>query len=134
MDVLEEKQVSPRFARRNDITGKCGPMNGLIRHGNNFPPVSRQVFPCRILLLDQRNFLLPPPFLDLSLAVNSGLNMLKDFVVHQPINAIPARKSSALPCFVLQNSRHEEPSHTDVNCPALARQDIDVITPASHEA
>jgi hypothetical protein len=66
----------------------------------------RQIFPPRILRLNQSDLLRPRPALQLLLTSNRLLNIIKAFVVHQPIAVIFAGKSFDLSALVFEGRRH----------------------------
>jgi hypothetical protein len=75
---------------------------------------------------------IPPPFLDLRLASDSGFDMLEHLVVNQPMNAILARKLPTFPGFVLQNPWHQKPSHSNIDHTAFTGDYVHEISLATH--
>ena len=68
----------------------------------HFPsPVFSKVLPARIDLLDQRNFLLPPPAFELLFAADRSLHLIIGFVIHEAMDFVlfgESRMESILCC------------------------------------
>ncbi len=67
-------------------------------------PLLGQIFPSRILRLNQRNLLRASPTLQLLLACNGLLNVVKAFVIHHPVAMILTGKPFDFTTLVLQSS------------------------------
>src|SRR5215475_7533331 len=80
-----------------------------------------QVLPTRIHFLNQRNFLLPTPTLNLLLPCNRVSHILESFKVHQPVDSILLCKPGDLAQLMLDNSAIKIIGHAHVKSPRKTR-------------
>ena len=69
-----------------------------------FAPAFGQILPGWILGRNQRQAFCAPPRFDLLLAGNRGSNLMKYFVIHEPVDIVPCREALDLTAFVLQGA------------------------------
>src|SRR6266852_3304509 len=83
-------------------------------------PLLSQIFPARILRLNQRSLLRSSPAFQLFLTSNGLVNVIKALVVNQPIAVIFAGKSFALSPLMFQCAPVDAVRHANVECPRAA--------------
>src|ERR1700683_3464973 len=77
-------------------------------------PLLREIFPPRILRLDQSYLLRSRPALQLLFPSNRPVNFIEALVITQPIASILAGKPLDLPTLMLQGAPVNAVGHTDV--------------------
>jgi hypothetical protein len=88
------------------------------------PERPRKILPRRITPSNKRDFLLPPPPLDLLLARNRAANVAEYFQMHQPENPISRRESGNQPSPMLRHPPLKVARHAGVEVPRPARENV----------
>src|ERR1700675_557066 len=73
-----------------------------------------------------------PPALQLFLTIESLVNVIKAFVVHEPVAAVLAGKSLDLSALVLERAPVHVVRHPDVQRPGLTANDVGEILVVLH--
>src|SRR5258706_12315211 len=90
-------------------------------------PLLGQIFPSRILRLNQRDLLRASPALQLLLSCDGLLNVVKAFVIHHPVAVIFTGKPFDFTTLVLQSSPVDAVGHPDVKRAGPAADDVGEI-------
>src|SRR6185437_3439817 len=95
-------------------------------------PLTRQILPRRVHLLDQRNLLRPAPSLQLLLPPNRPLHVLMPFKPNQPVAVVALGEATALPPLVLKHPLQQIARHADVKRVGAARHDVGEVAALVH--
>ena len=87
-------------------------------------PTLAQIVPCRIALLNQRNFLRANPSLQLLFPRNRAVRPGKPLEPDQPVAVIGIRESHVFPLLVFEDALPQIAGHTDVKRVASAGHDV----------
>lgn len=94
------------------------------------PPMLSQIFPSRVHLLNQCDFLVPSPALQLPLTMLCSIHIVILLVINQPTAFIFFREPFNFSGLMLRNARINETTHSCIER-TVARHDVD---PESIEA
>src|SRR5271166_3062571 len=94
---------------------------------NWFVPVGREVFPRWVVSFDERDFLFPPPTLELLLATDGRIHPVKTLEVNQPMNSVLAGESAEFSTAVFSHARAQAAGDSDVQNPRSAGENLNVI-------
>jgi hypothetical protein len=90
-------------------------------------PLATAINPVGIVFLDERDFLLPAPALELLLARNCRSNILKSLEVEQPRDVVFGGECTECVLFVLPHSPPQTSGDVDIQRPRCAAQNINMV-------
>jgi hypothetical protein len=82
--------------------------------------------------LNQSDFLLAPPLLDLGRARDGIPDVVEGVKINQSMHAVFPRELPSLAGPVAQHASHKESGHTDIDHAANTCHDVNVIGPLTH--
>src|ERR1700683_779686 len=108
------------------------PIDRFSRKRHLRAPLLRQVFPSRILRIDQSHLLRPYPALQLLLAADGLVNVVKALVIYQPVATILAGEPFHISSLVFQRPTVDAICHANVECASAAAHDINEVLVIFH--
>ena len=95
-------------------------------------PSATEVFPNRVVALDQGNLFFASPCLDLLFSLEGGKDIIGLFEVDDPIYPIAGRQFRSTPLFVLKYTADKISGHTDIQYARTTGEDVNEV--ATHPA
>ena len=90
-------------------------------------PIRSDIDPMRILAKDERNFLFPPPPLQLSLARQRPVHIIVGLPIKQSRHIVLRGESFEVVEFVLEDALMQVPAEADLERSGKAAHDVDTV-------